>query len=108
MSDHWYPDIGWEDSADGDYFDVVAVHIVRGPAPFDGLRARDDEHAQEVCDALNEAFGRTVPDAVEREPEPPTPIAASLAETIEAEHDGVEVSASGNTVTLTGKRTGET
>lgn len=50
----WTPQRTWEDDrAAGRPMAVMQVWRVEGPAPFGGLRCRNEEHCAEVCERLN-------------------------------------------------------
>jgi hypothetical protein len=53
----WTPKQTWQDVKNGQHYDVRPVWSIAGPAPFGGLVCTDDQHAADVCDALNRTDG---------------------------------------------------
>jgi hypothetical protein len=102
MSDHWYADTAWEDyEGDDGYWHVRAVACIAGPPPFNGLRARDEQHAEEIACELNRVYERTVPvkDDDAESTEPPSEMAAALTDVLR--DAGMQVVAHGDTLTIT-------
>lgn len=96
----WEPEDRWEDYDGGDGFNHVRpVWVVKGPAPFGGLRCGDKAQAVAVCSMLNSLTGRRPPVPEARDQEPPNPVAVGIAESVRGL--GISVGVMGDVLTFT-------
>jgi hypothetical protein len=100
-SNGWTPAEEWEDYQSGDdgWNYVRPVWFVEGPAPFGGMRCRDEQHAIDVCTQLNALAGRKPPVESERETKP-DPTTEQLAAVMR--ESGLDVRTSGSTISILG------